>query len=420
MSMNNQFPSNPEDALEEALALLAAGIPLNEVLAEAGDAAEWLGPLLQVADEVGQLGATLSIPSPEVSRRRMLEYSRQVAEPVRPKPAQNSAWSNLLAQLLGRGWFPRLATGLVSAALVLALLGGTLTTLAQRSLPGQSLYTLKRLSETIQLTLTQDSTAREQLHENFNQQRQAETQLLLQQNLAAKVQFEGEVAAITASTVMVNRLTLQLTPQTTIEGNLVAGAKVRIEAMTQPPDQITALAVTVLEPAPATATPLPSATPTTTSTSTSMATSTPTPLLTATATPGQSQATDVLRLPTRTPTPTSTPLPPTATSTSVVAPPAPPTSVPGNENANDNVNDNGGENSNTNSNDNSNSNEDEHSGGDDNSGSGGSDNSGGGDNSGSGGGSDDHSGSGSSGGDSGGDGSGSGGDDKSGKGGGGD
>lgn len=427
MTMQDQFTPSPEDQLEEALALLAAGIPVADILADAGDAAGWLRPLLEVAAEVKELRPAIPVPSPEASLQRMLAYSQKLAADSPPAPAPSN-WSILLGGLFSGGWLPRLAAGLVSALFIVVLLGSTLTILAQRSLPGQPLYALKRAGETLRLNMTLDPDRRSQLLEGFNQQRQTEAKLLLEQNQVAAVSFSGRVDSVTGSSLTVAGLEIQLTPQTQVSGVLAVGARVNVEALTQPPDRLSALAVTVVEPAPPT--PLPSPTSTSTPAPSPTATTTPTP--TATTTRSLARDADTLQLPTFTPTstptnvPTNTPAvpPPPAT---VTPPPASPLIPPtvgsdegntnengneslnnndnasGNDNADDHGNDNGSDNSGSGGGDNSGS-------GNDNSGSGGGDNSGSGsDNSGSGGGGDDDSGSGSSGSGGGGD---KGGDDK--------
>ncbi len=413
--MTDLLPHNPEDKLEEALALLVAGIPAAEILAQAGDDAEWLRPLLSVAAEVGQLRAAMPLPNPEASLQRMLSYSRSLTDAPAPPKLEPNGWLNALVQLLGGGWLPRLAASVATALVVVFLLGGTLVVLAQRSLPGHPLYAIKRMGETLQLALTQDSALRRQLQENFNQRRQDEVQLLLKAGEAETVAFEGKVEALTNSSVTLDGLTVRLTPQTKIDGLLALGARVNLNVMTQPPDQLVALAISVVEPAPLTPTPLP------TSTATATLTPTLTPPATATATPGQSQTSDTLNLPTRTPTATPTPLPPSPTPTNPPPPPAPteaapPTAAPApaeknnthhkggdDQAANNNEDNSGGGNDNADDNsgnDNADDNSGDHSGSDDsNSGSGGSDDHSG-SNSGSGGSDDgDSSGSGKSGGD---------------------
>lgn len=424
MTMQDQFTPSPEDQLEDALALLAAGIPVADILADAGDAAGWLRPLLEVAAEVKELRPAIPVPAPEASLQRMLAYGQKLAadSPAAPAP---SNWSILLGGLLSGGWLPRLAAGLVSALFIVVLLGSTLTILAQRSLPGQPLYALKRAGETLRLNLTLDPDRRSQLLESFNQQRQTEAKLLLEQNQVAAVSFSGRVDSATRSSLTVAGLEIQLTPQTEVSGILAVGARVNVAALTQPPDRLSALTVTVVEPAPPT--PLPSPTSTSTPAPSPTATATPTP--TATATRSLARDADTLQLPTFTPTstptsvPTNTPTipPPEATATPLpptAPPPASPLIPPTVSSDDGNTNENSNEGLNTNDNaDDGNDNADDHgndNGSDDssndNSGSGGGDNSGSGsDSSGSGG--DDNSGSGSSGSDN--SGSGGGGGDKS-------
>jgi len=50
--MNNEFFDNPDEKLEDALAMLAAGIAIEEILAEAGPDAEWLRPMLKLVADV--------------------------------------------------------------------------------------------------------------------------------------------------------------------------------------------------------------------------------------------------------------------------------------------------------------------------------------------------------------------------------
>ncbi|HXV43471.1 MAG TPA: DUF5667 domain-containing protein [Anaerolineae bacterium] len=369
----DKFTLPGEDKLEDALALLAAGMPLAEILADAGEDADWLRPLLEVAAEVGEFRSTLPIPSPEASLQRMLTYGQELKAASPPAAPVRSDWSTMLARLFSN-WLPRLATGLVSAMLVIVLLSSTLTVLAQRSLPGQPLYGLKRIGETLRLSLAFDPSQQAQLLENYNQRRQMETRLLLEQKQVAQVDFFGQVEAVTETSVTVDGLIIQRTPETKMSGNVATGARVKVEVLTQPPDQLLALAITVVEPALPTPTPLP---PT--------ATLTPTPTATAIPTLSRSSATDTLRLPTVTPTPlpTSTPTIPPPSPTATLLPPTatlfiPPTGGDDNGSTNENSNNSPGDNNNGNDNSGDNSG----SGGDD-SGSG-NDNGGGDDNSGSG------------------------------------
>lgn len=321
MTMQDQFIPNPEDQLEDALAMLAAGIPLAEILADAGEDADWLRPFLEMAVEVKELRPAIKIPSPDASLQRMLAHGQKLAADS-PPPGASSNWSILLENLLSGVWLPRLAAGMVSALLVVVLLGGTLMVLAQRSLPGQPLYGLKRAAETLRLNLTTDPEQRAQLIKNYNEYRQTEAKLLLEQNQVATVTFLCYIERMTGSSLTLDGQVVQLTPQTKVTGPLAVGARVEVDVLTQPPDQLLALAVTVVEPAPPAPTPLPSPTATLTP---EPSPTPPAATPTATGTRSLTSDTDTLQLPTFTPTATPTNLP---TYTPTVPPPPPPTATP--------------------------------------------------------------------------------------------
>lgn len=397
MTMGNKFSPGSEDKLENALFLLASGLPLAEVLDEAGDDAEWLRPMLEMGARVGELREAIPIPGAEASLQRMLDYGQELAAAT-----PSTGWQAMVMRLLA----PRLVAGLAASLLVVILLGSAVTVLARRSLPGQPLYSLKRAGETLRLNLALDRADREQLLEEYNQRRHEEARRLLEQNRVAQLVYQGRVEAATAETLTIGDMVAQLTPQTKINGRLAAGAQVQVEVLTQPPDQLIAVTVTVLEPAPPTPMPpAPTLTPTPPPTATRARSQTTDTLKlpAATPTPVLSRATDVLTFPTATPTETPTllpPPPPTTAPPDIITEPAPTAVSPpgdGAGNTNDNIED-GQAGDNTNSNeDNSNSgdsapqdntNDNDSSGGDNNSGPGGGEDSGSNDNSGSDGGGD--------------------------------
>ena len=108
--MNNEFFDNPDEKLEDALAMLAAGMPLEEILAEADGDAEWLRPLLALAAEVGDLQQAIPIPSPEASLQKLLAYGEELAGvPQSTTPAQSDGHTSL-SKLL-KSWWSRLFMG---------------------------------------------------------------------------------------------------------------------------------------------------------------------------------------------------------------------------------------------------------------------------------------------------------------------
>jgi len=292
MDSDTLISNKRAEQFEHALAMLAAGIPLETILAEAGGDADWLRPMLETAELTAELKQAVVIPPPQASLQRMLAHSQTMAPPVKSTPKPNPIAA--LLGLLSRGLTP-LATGFKGAALAASLLtaflagtimGGGLSLAAQDSLPGQPLYGLKRTEETIRLNLTANPVSRERLLETFRLRRQMETTLLLHQGEQVMVVIEDKITAISGNIITVDGFATELTPETTITGELTVGAQVRLEAVTRPPDQLTALTITVTTPGP----PTPTSSPT--------ATGTPRPSPTPTATPSvptaTSQAADTL------------------------------------------------------------------------------------------------------------------------------
>ncbi len=311
--------------------MLAAGISLEDVLADAGDDAEWLRPLLETAVEVSSLRRAMPIPAPDASLQRMLSYAEAVKPGLTSPPRLQPHWLRTLVNFYGRNY--RLAAGLVTAVMLVILIGSTLTVVAQNSLPGQPLYGLKRISEMLRLNLSQDEDHLQSLVETFNQRRQEEIRLLLEQGKPADVTFSGRIEALTASSVTIDGLVAQIRPETVIDSQIGINARVRFEGKTDPPVGLIAHSIVVIEPAPPTATPLPTAT--------ARPTSTPRPTDTPTVTPSATASPSATS--TATPAPTATPSPrPSATNTPDVSTPVPPStgadSGVTDETADDNVN----------------------------------------------------------------------------------
>ena len=356
MTVRNGLPPGIEDKLDEALALLAAGIPLETVLNQAGDDAEALRPLLKIAQDTGNLQTAIPIPLPNASLQKLLAHGQVLAAipPAQPGPLTRlgdtlKSWGRPMMLFSFRSAV--LTTFIIVAFLLGSLFGGGLTFAAQDSLPGEQIYPLKRLGETVRLSLTWNAINREKLQDTYNQRRLYETELLLKQGRKAQIGLTGSVEAINGNVLSLNGLIIQISPDTIINGNLVTGARVQIKAITRPPNVLIAITLTVVE----TGSPTPVFTPAPT------ITPTPSPIPTHTPSPTVSkvQTGDTLSLPptatsTATPTATSTATP-TATST------ASPTAVPTIkiDNNNDNVNDNGEI---DNNNDNSSSSDDDNSG----------------------------------------------------------
>jgi hypothetical protein len=300
MTTNHSF-NRLDDRLDQALARLAVGAPLEVILAEAGNDAEQLRPLLEIAAEVTNLKSAVPIPPPEASLQKLLAHGEKLAHSTSLPAATRPGWLASLLNIFNGGF--RLAAGLATAVLLFLVMSGTVYVVAQRSLPGDSLYRLKQVSERVQLNLAGDSLRREQLSQTFNQRRRAEIEALLNQGKSAEVTFESQIQTVHATAIVLDGLTIQLRPETKVVGQLSEGARVRVEIRTLPPNSLLALTITVIEPGlPPTPSPTATATP-----PKAQATDTLPP----TATPPKAQATDSIILPpTPSPTPTARPTEP--------------------------------------------------------------------------------------------------------------
>ena len=318
MLMSDELTAEMDNRLEQAAALLSAGLPLEEVLANIGSDAEWLRPLLEIATEIKELQPVTPMLPPEIRSQRFLAYGEKLATASPPTNPILAGWQLLRSSLFG-GWPQRLVAGLAAAGLVVILLGGLLNVAAQNSLPGQPLYPVKRTGETLRLSLTWTPEQRQQLLETFNQRRQLEIEQLLEQNEAALVAFEGNVETLTATSITIDSFIVRITPDAKISGDLAVKAYVRLEGMTHPTQGLLASAITVIRPAPPTASPPLTATAMPTSAPAS-AESTPT------ATPTTVASPDFTPTLAETPTATPTPLPALTPTASVVESTLPPPS----------------------------------------------------------------------------------------------
>ncbi|MCB0209460.1 MAG: hypothetical protein KDJ52_09025 [Anaerolineae bacterium] len=306
MTMHNEPQFNQADQFDEALALLAAGLSLDEVLAESGEDAAWLRPILELTAEVDDLKPALIVPPPQASLDRLLAHAETLATPAPTQRGQPAGHRSpgprfTLSRLL---FSTGLSTAIAAALLVFvcglgSLMGGGLVLAAEGSLPGQALYPIKRLSETIQLNFAPNTHQRQRLEETFSQRRLEEVERLTESNKTADVIIAGRIEAMTETTITINGITLNLAPKAAQRENLVVGARVQINGETNAAGELNARTVTLLEPLP----PTPTSTPTATATPSPTATATSSP--TATATPVGQSTSDIIKfIPTPLPTPT--------------------------------------------------------------------------------------------------------------------
>lgn len=183
-----------ESILDESISALQAGVPIEEVLAEVPDYADQLRPLLYAATILADPNPKL-VPEERKSALRS-EYMRQVAElPAIPFPTLSekaqAIFSIVRRRLTRKAVLNDLITITITVVLTLLMAALLLNYLAVDTIPGDFLYGVKRISESLQISLTFSEERQAELEDEFNQRRLREIEQLIEQNRAAVVQFRG-------------------------------------------------------------------------------------------------------------------------------------------------------------------------------------------------------------------------------------
>jgi hypothetical protein len=318
-----------QSALKDCLDRMQAGESLEDCLARHPAHAAELRPLLTLADDIGRLPAPRPRPAARAAgQQRMLAAVSARFPAAAPAPA----------------WYERrpiLRWGVLLAAILVLLTasGWWSVTASATSLPGDTLYPVKRASEQVRLLLTFDQAAQQALQTQLGQERLDETQAVLEQGRQARVEFGGRLQAMTAASWLVGDIEVLLTPETRIDGEPVLGAWVRVRARATAEGELRALhlqIVTRRQPppaAPASATSAPTRWPTASPSATLWPTPTRTPSPTYTAVPPRPTRPAASSTPPQEPErPTATRFAPTrtprATATPWRTPPPPPLVTP--------------------------------------------------------------------------------------------
>ena len=292
-----------DTVLDDCMDLLRAGASVEDCLARYPEHAEELRPLLSLAS------AVKGIPTPrpdfasvDANRLRMLDAVQNTAALNRQRSPAMSGWLGRLVSGPQNRPLLRTALALAAVLILVSLSTAVLFASASHSLPGQTLYPMKRFGENIRLSLTLDAAARQDLRTKFRLERQREVMQVLESRQQATLEFRSTLDEIGDGYWIVGGLRVIVGDDTVVEGQVVVGATVIVHASSPGdgtlraiklqvlahPTLLTPLATVTPTPTPSatpTETPTPSQTPTATPTATSTATVIATPSPTATATP---------------------------------------------------------------------------------------------------------------------------------------
>ncbi|MCB0166291.1 MAG: hypothetical protein KDI79_18820 [Anaerolineae bacterium] len=183
-----------ESILDESISALQAGVPIEEILAEAPDYAQELRPLLYAAMVLADPNPSL-VPEERKESLRTQYLAQAAALPPLSPPTigdKMQAVFRIMQRRLTRGaLFNDLVTVSLTVMLTLIMTALIISFAARDSIPGDLLYSAKRISENIRLSVTFDDQQHLELENTLNRERIAEIEQLIQLDRAAVVQFKG-------------------------------------------------------------------------------------------------------------------------------------------------------------------------------------------------------------------------------------
>jgi hypothetical protein len=313
-----------ESVLDECLNQIAAGKEqaLDACVAEHLTVARELEPLLRLAVELDTLRQD-EPPSPaglQAGKQKLLREAARLKalEEEKARARHLPSWPINLQSLLRRST----AVVALAAVLVVALLGGGTIAASATSLPGDSLYAVKRMTEEFQLVFTLDRQAKAQLVQKLDERRREEAKAIATSHRVAEMSFRGRLESVGASSWTVGGVQVSISAETVVEGEASTGALVRVEVRSLSDGTLSAVRISAEPPE---AAPQPTLSPTPEPTATAVPTQVPPTAVPTTSVPTKVESrptvvpVEVLptltpsRMPTRTATrtPTVTPIPPT-------------------------------------------------------------------------------------------------------------
>ncbi|MFC1942881.1 DUF5667 domain-containing protein [Chloroflexota bacterium] len=184
MNKENEFNNILDECLER---VLFNGETVEQCLAAYSEYSAELEPLLQTALDTRD--ATAIKPRPEFRERAGNQFQAALREMELKK---NRSFFN---------WQPKWATGVVAVIILLMVGSGTVVG-ADNSLPGESLYQVKLLTETVRLALTPSSLGKAELYVNLADMRVNEIIRLVDEGKADQLEqtsdrLNGHLVAMT-------------------------------------------------------------------------------------------------------------------------------------------------------------------------------------------------------------------------------
>lgn len=245
--MNLEF----KQAVDECIGLMRSGATLESCLARYPQYAGDLRPILRTAQNLHGLPLPQERPeSVQAGRQLMLNaYQKRTAA----RPVSESSISRFIQQLLikltGKDDLDMKLVARFALVLLLGIgliIGGGVTaSVSASALPGDALYPFKLSLEDLNLLLTNNPQARQQLELQYQDIRQQEVRSILQLGRQAQVNFSGVLTAVTPGSWIIGGLPVKLDEGTQMVGAATLGSTIQVQGETKPDGTILAHRLTV-------------------------------------------------------------------------------------------------------------------------------------------------------------------------------
>lgn len=224
--MNTILP----DVLENCFQRMDQGETLDSVLAHYPGLAGELRPLLEAAI-LARSTSRENLPVGVLARQR----ARGLALAADLLQGKNPPF------VLGRFWRPVI---MVLSVIVILVIGtNNLLTASAQSLPGDTLYPVKRSVESTQLRLVSDPVKKLELEHTFSQRRVDETKSLISEERLEEVEFTGVVVSQSDGEWLVSGVKVVVTNQTEIEKGINLGDVIEVKGSTNSAGAVVAISL---------------------------------------------------------------------------------------------------------------------------------------------------------------------------------
>jgi hypothetical protein len=214
------------DVFEKCLELLQAGAPLEECIKQYPEITLAMQELLEKAQNLFELGNE-QIPAELIERSR-LKLLTQTRALLADKSTYTDAGFSGLGKSI-RQLFTRLTTLSPLAGKLVLIIGITgllilfssgLVITSAKSLPGDSLYPVKRAVEDFSIHIVPKHEARNGYEDNYSHQRVVEVKRLIELKRTQQITFEGILESMVGNNWMVSGIPINLSSDTTMIGGL--------------------------------------------------------------------------------------------------------------------------------------------------------------------------------------------------------